>query len=57
MAWSASTSSSICWQNTSAITDSADGVDFMVLRVDNQFPWAVNDTRPCYIVDASDKEL
>lgn len=55
--WSASTSSSICWQQVSRITDTTEGMDFMPLYVNDQFPWAVNDDRPCYFTDTPDTDL
>jgi hypothetical protein len=47
--WSASTSSSIGWQQLSLVTE-ADGVDF-VLRVNDQYPMRVNDARPSVVID------
>ena len=48
--WSGSTFSGIGWQQLSSVTESDGGVDF-VLRVHDQFPLAVNDGRPSYIID------
>ena len=48
--WSASTATTIGWQQLSTVTESDDGVDF-VLRVDDQYPLRVTNARPSYIID------
>lgn len=48
--WSASAASSVGWQQLSAITEGDGGVDF-VLRVNDDYPLLVLDSRPSYIID------
>jgi len=47
--WSATTETTVIWQQLSSVTDN-DGVDF-ILKVNDQYPLRVNDTRPAYVID------
>ena len=48
--WGASTPTTIGWQQLSSVTESDDGVDF-ILRVNDDYPLKVVDARPSYIVN------
>lgn len=50
MAWSNVTATTVGWQQLSAVTESDDGVDF-VLQVNDQYPLTVVDARPSFIID------
>ena len=48
--WTATSVTRIGWQQLAGVEEADSGIDF-VLKVDDQFPLAVSDTRPSYIID------
>lgn len=48
--YSATTSTTIGWQQLSSVTEGDGGVDF-VLQVNDDYPLRVIDARPSYIID------
>ena len=47
--WSATTETTVIWQQLSSVTDDS-GVDF-TMRVNDQYPLRVDDSRPAYVID------
>jgi len=47
--WSATTETTVIWQQLSSVTDD-NGVDF-TMRVNDQYPLRVDDSRPAYVID------
>ena len=51
--WSATTETTVIWQQLSSVTDS-NGVDF-TMRVNDQYPLRVDDSRPAYVIDLEEE--
>ena len=47
--WSGATETTIVWQQLSSVTDD-NGIDF-TMRVNDQYPLRVDDSRPAYVID------
>ena len=47
--WSGTTETTVIWQQLSSVTDD-NGVDF-TMRVNDQYPLRVDDSRPAYVID------
>ena len=48
--WSGLTETTVIWQQLSSVTDSTGGIDF-TMRVNDQYPLRVDDSRPAYVID------
>ena len=51
--WSATTETTVIWQQLSSVTDD-NGVDF-TMRVNDQYPLRVEDSRPAYVIDLEEE--
>ena len=51
--WSATTETTVIWQQLSSVTDD-NGVDF-TMRVNDQYPLRVDDSRPAYVIDLEEE--
>jgi len=51
--WSATTETTVMWQQLSSVTDDS-GVDF-TMRVNDQYPLRVDDSRPAYVIDLEEE--
>ena len=47
--WGGTTETTVIWQQLSSVTDDS-GVDF-TMRVNDQYPLRVDDSRPAYVID------
>jgi len=52
--WSATTETTVIWQQLSSVTDSTGGIDF-TMRVNDQYPLRVDDSRPAYVIDLEEE--
>ena len=50
MTWSGVTATTRVWQQLSSVTCTDGGVDF-TMKVNDQYPLRVDDSRPAYVID------
>jgi len=52
--WSTPSHTTVIWQQLASVVDDGGGIDF-TMRVNDQYPLRVDDSRPAYVIDLEEE--